>query len=836
MTAIGDEERTYEIVLRWINLFALTSTPIQEPQELSDGVVVYQLMEIFSPKYFPSNAINLSPHSSSAKICNMKCLKSCFEQFFADTLKEKLSLQETIQPAALAFGKQPKVSKQTNSKKKKKQKKIVLFCFATDFISLIELLLLAAIKSEKKEKAISNMLQLDPVDQKFLMHVLDDLLRQNGFMESNNGNDNANSGNGFGGTCAKSPHWQSFAQLSARKYDKSRRLSMQSPFGTRSRKKPEPLLTQQQQQQQSVFDFDSSKHISSSVNKTPFAAAFSTNRNETTPFTNKNWSTSGFGALDGNKRESTTTTYELLQGDFDKLEGEYKQLLMQYSQLKEEHKCLQEKIRNDVAIDFQKKEKEYQAKMAMLEDNIQHLQDTSQEHLKEAKHYEELAKDLQVDNEKLNEELTQLATLHETQVRQYHEEIDAAKQEVNRLKSCESQWKQYQHGIDISNDQIKDLEKVKAKNNDLLNQITDLKFQLLQIPQLKEQVEKYKQQMMEYKVRSTSKHAIDANGVNVNADVNDRVTHLEKELLNATQEKEEMALKLRECRNDMSALRSQIIELKNYQRNFDRYKKDIGVGENENGRLKQAIEELEVQQCIANDAQSKYREAVREVSELKEQIKKLEWGAQGGQVQGRGSPPQSKAEWNKKISELNDLQMQMLQRNQFVEKLKKQMEELKQENMLLQEKDRNMNMKCQDLQKQVDAITQYSSEQKKRLKEYHAALEQLHHQKIYGGNNDCQAHKETIENLKVQIQQLKEEKKMNFESHRHELLSVSNAFHCLALQRTLEAHNLTWFSQQNNNIDNDAEMLNGVPTKGKENTNEFNQSKSRLEQIHKIIS
>ncbi|ETO34948.1 hypothetical protein RFI_02126 [Reticulomyxa filosa] len=47
----------------------------------------------------------------------MKCLKASFEQFFADTLKEKLSLQDTIQPAAMAFGKQP--GGPCNKKKKK---------------------------------------------------------------------------------------------------------------------------------------------------------------------------------------------------------------------------------------------------------------------------------------------------------------------------------------------------------------------------------------------------------------------------------------------------------------------------------------------------------------------------------------------------------------------------------------------------------------------------------------------------------------------------------------------------------------------------------------------
>ncbi|ETO36308.1 hypothetical protein RFI_00754, partial [Reticulomyxa filosa] len=59
-----------------------------------------------------------------------------------------------------------------------------------------------------------------------------------------------------------------------------------------------------------------------------------------------------------------------------------------------------------------------------------------------------------------------------------------------------------------------------------------------------------------------------------------------------------------------------------------------------------------------------------------------------------------------------------------------------------------------ELKKQIDAVIQYSSEQKKKLKEYHTALEQLHHQKTHVGNNDCQTHKDKIESLKSEIQQV----------------------------------------------------------------------------------
>ncbi|ETO17486.1 hypothetical protein RFI_19837, partial [Reticulomyxa filosa] len=703
--------------------------------------------------------------------------------------------------------------------------------------------------SESKE-AIDKMLELNVTDQRFLMHILEDLMRQNGFVEpnsangttynrntanslshldhnnNNNNNNNTpimNTGNktesltmtmamqiSSEDTLTKDPQWQSFAQLSTRKYDKSQRLSMQSPFGTRSKKKSDLLLFQRHQQQL-IFDFDSSN-----ANKSPFTAAFSTRQHETTPY-HQRWNTQHLGAS-GTKQRESPTAYQLLQTDFEKLDSNFKQLSTQYFQLKQDHQLLQEKVQTNASDDFQKNEREYQTKLAMLEERERRLQETDQAHLKEAKRYEELTRKLQADNERLNEELAQLMTLHDAQVRQC-QSGDASAADV----------------------EMKDLGTVKDNNNDLfLKEISDLKLQLSQIPQLKEQVETYKQQIVEYKARLADSCANDTNRVSDAIDAKDRVAYLEVELSNATQEREDMALKLRECRNDMSALRLQVIELRNYQRDFNRYKKDID--DNKNEQLKQAMEELEAQRHAANDAQGRYREAAREVSELKEQMKKLEWTVQGHKESLSSSPSlQSKTEWVKKVAEVNELQLQVAQKVQDIEQLQKQIEELTQANRLLQEQNRDKSVQCQEMQKQIDAIIQYSSEQKKKLKEYHTALEQLHHQKTYVGNNDCQTHKDTIEALKSEIRQVLqkkkkkktryfflhfEEKQLHFESHRRELLGISNAFHHLALQKTLEGQKPTWFAQQSNT---NFEMTNDVVNKGKENSNDFNQS-------HKIMS
>jgi len=113
------------------------------------------------------------------------------------------------------------------------------------------------------------------------------------------------------------------------------------------------------------------------------------------------------------------------------------------------------------------------------------------------------------------------------------------------------------------------------------------------------------------------------------------------------------------------------------------------------------------------------------------------------------------------------------------------------------------------------------------LKEYHFALDQLYHQKQHDGT-DADVQQQFIESLKAQIQELKEEKKLSYQNFQRELLGVSNAFHCFALQRTLEPFHLYLHSQQQTNDKN-----NGFPTavsfeipndsfKGKENVDGSN--------------
>ncbi|ETO15546.1 hypothetical protein RFI_21818 [Reticulomyxa filosa] len=92
---------------------------------------------------------------------------------------------------------------------------------------------------------------------------------------------------------------------------------------------------------------------------------------------------------------------------------------------------------------------------------------------------------------------------------------------------------------------MKELGTVKDNNNDLfLKEIFDLKLQLSQIPQLKVLMSLY---CLEYKVRLADNCANDINRANDVIDAKDRVAYLEIELSNATQEREEVALKLRDC-------------------------------------------------------------------------------------------------------------------------------------------------------------------------------------------------------------------------------------------------------------------------------------------------
>ncbi|ETO00040.1 hypothetical protein RFI_37419, partial [Reticulomyxa filosa] len=265
--------------------------------------------------------------------------------------------------------------------KKREEKKKINICLQNkiDLISLMELLLLAAIKSESKD-AIDKMLELNVTDQKFLMHILEDLMSQNGFVELSSANGttyNRNIANSLShldhsnntpiintvnkmesltmtiamqipseDKSIKDLQWQSFAQLSTRHYDKSQRLYIQNPFG----RKKSDLLLFQRHQQQLIFDFDFDPF---NANKSPFAVAFSTRQHKITPY-HQRWNTQHL-ATPFALRRKYPTVYQLLQIDFEKLDINFKQLSTQYFQLKQEHQ-LQEKVQTNASGDFQKNE------------------------------------------------------------------------------------------------------------------------------------------------------------------------------------------------------------------------------------------------------------------------------------------------------------------------------------------------------------------------------------------------------------------------------------------------------------------------------------------------
>ncbi|ETO31310.1 viral A-type inclusion protein [Reticulomyxa filosa] len=555
----------------------------------------------------------------------MKQLKGALERFYTDVLNDDLFFKDTIEPAALAFGRQPKrYVKIFFFKKKKATNKIKYPNTPTnnsgiDFVSLMEVVLLAAIKSDNREEAVEKMLKLDASDQMFLVQLLDELTRQNGFVDpnadigndslstpiaikngnnNNNANGNTNMNNNNSNKLNDSQH--SFLQFSARKYDKTRRIAMQSPVMPRYTRSMLNSNGNSNQGNDATFEFRAfdTNGNGSSGNQLLMSPPQSRGVGK---LTNDMYSTSSQYLLDSNKDLIRQLEQENLnlQNDLSRYQTECKQLATENTRIKDEYKFLEDRVRNNMTQEFQRKEKDYVGKIALLEE-----QSTS--FCKEMKNYETTIRSLRSENDKLTKELAQLGSLHDTQIRQYREELEMTKLQLNRLKSYDMQFKKYPQDDLATSAQTKELENQKFRNDQLFNENFELKCQLKQIPQLKEQAEQYKQQLMDYKIRGVG----------------------------------------------------------NSQRSGD--------------TLQEVLDELHVQ-----------KHALKELTELKEKLK---------------------------LPSYRGLDCK----------------------------------KCDELQKQIDAITQFSTDQKKKLKEYHSALEQLHAQKT----NDCELHKGYIESLRQQVQEV----------------------------------------------------------------------------------
>jgi len=169
-----------------------------------------------------------------------------------------------------------------------------------------------------------------------------------------------------------------------------------------------------------------------------------------------------------------------------------------------------------------------------------------------------LVQQLQDENDRYSHRLGDIEETHQRQMRELRDELDIAQQQSNSAYAMEKQMKQYQQRMEAMNDLNADLTKTQHLLSQQCQETEQLKERLKVIPNLKQQIEKYKSQMIQYKVA-----IIGVGGSATEKQVTRKMARLEEAVTKLRHENDELKLHLKTSRKEIISLQSQINQQSN---------------------------------------------------------------------------------------------------------------------------------------------------------------------------------------------------------------------------------------------------------------------------------
>jgi len=141
-------------IIAWVNAFDF-NPKVEKVTDLSDGVILYKILEFCEAKHFPGNGLtNDCKGDPQLKERNLQRLSSCMEIFFED-LKGGVNQNLTMDLSKIAY---------TDD--------------ASELYKLIEYVILAAIQSERREAVVQNIISMDQETQRKLMEICEDVMKR----------------------------------------------------------------------------------------------------------------------------------------------------------------------------------------------------------------------------------------------------------------------------------------------------------------------------------------------------------------------------------------------------------------------------------------------------------------------------------------------------------------------------------------------------------------------------------------------------------------------------------------------------------------------------------
>eukprot|EP01083_Nonionella_stella_P022534 62333_1 len=751
-------DELFHVFIEWINLFDFTSIPLKNVYELSDGVVIFKLLSRLSPTYFNINAMDRSPRSPYSKNKNIIEIKQCLEQFFNDVIDQDIAIDKMVDHNRITSN----ISYSNDELTRK-----------THFVRLLEMVLLCSIKCENKEETVHRMTSLMNEDQRTLMSILQHLMTNTGFevkYESNKQNQESIENNTIS---EKEETDRDFRRLSMASYTSSiGHTSLLSPFG--SKRKTKKTRTYH-------FDYGTKNDGDDTKQTLNFEHEL-------------------------NLKKDNIKLYEKnmnLVQEFDDLRIKHKDTEAKYMKLKEEMQSKQRVFEEDIKYQYTKKEKDLKLEIETNKAGIGKYKEEVRYKNDEINEYKKALLAVQHENDKYRQQLQDVKEVNQRQMTELHDELDIAQHQSGQAYTLEKQIKQYQIRLETFNDVQNELNEFKKVHQEKCDDVAELKQKLSAIPKLKQQIEKYKKEMIQYKVAS-----IGAVSTMNDKKIANELTDLEDKVLKLRNENEELKLKLKTSRNEVRSLNTQIENSANEYlmgggRNNNEFLSDITPDmqsdvarlQAENKQLRAAMgnkhtmgdlmDDLDTKSRLLQSTESQYEKTKKELNEVSEELENMkrttaEW------MRNSCSPQQ----YQNTLQQLKDLQLNVADKNKYIDGLKLEIDRLREDGLSSSSKIKDYENELNRTKQRYRDLFDYTEKQKERLQEYKKAIAEMHAYESNEKNKKFESQQYFDEN-----QQLKEQIKII----NQQMSCVQNACMNLLKRQVLLNNNLLSKPKQPNN-------------------------------------
>jgi len=472
---------------------------------------------------------------------------------------------------------------------------------------------------------------------------------------------------------------------------------------------------------------------------------------------------------------------ETLSKELDALQLEHKETTRNYLKYKDEAQSIERRVTAEQQRAFKKMEKRLGDQVERLKEDVNRLEEETKYKNEEIAAYKEHVEQLGAENERVTLRLHDIEDTHDRQMRSLRDELDIAQHQSDSAYAMETQMKQYRQRLELMNSLQSDLTKYKELHSEQCAEAEELKRELEVIPSLKQQIEKYKSQMIEYKVRSIGA----GNGTASEKQLGRKLASLEDAATKLKQENEELELRLKTSRKEIISLQSQVSAQSNelamtgsnsygdgggggdmmggvtpdIQRTISRLEsenKRLRASVNSKGSMDDLMDELDTKSRLLSTTERRYEETKRQMEAVQEELANLkrtsaEW------MRNSCSPQQ----YQNTLEQLKNLEATMGDKSEYIDKLKVQIDGLREERISASSKITGYEGELNRVKTRYRDLFEYAEQQKQRLGEYKKALSELQSTESKEKSTSFEAQKYFKENeaLKAKMECMEQEVK-----------------------------------------------------------------------------